>query len=98
MTAPPFAAICPACEKPVRPVHYYKSGTPRCLPMTRWTAARRWRLMGMIEAGMSDEEIGHALGVSGPAILSARHRHGIPSRQRAFLQETLDLGPDRTIR
>lgn len=51
----------------------------------RWTPARLWRLMGLLEAGRSDDEIGQALGCTANAANLARKAYGLRARHGALL-------------
>ena len=46
----------------------------------RWTAEDDRTAMQLYEAGMSDGEIGKAVGVSAPVVLRWRRRNGLPSK------------------
>jgi hypothetical protein len=74
-------AICPLCDKPAGPRHFYRSGKARCQSRRFWTKARLFRLMGLLEQGRSDVEIGKVLGCSSNAVNLARKRHGIKPRR-----------------
>lgn len=71
---------CATCLKRVPATHFYPaSGKPRCASVLVWTPARRWKLMTLIERGLSDEQAAAKLGVSRHAIVLARKRYGIKS-------------------
>jgi hypothetical protein len=93
---------CPHCEKIVSPMHFYRSGKTRCNNSRTWTKGRVWKLMTMIEAGMSDDDIGKKLGATPVAVNLYRKRHGIPSRTDTIpccreIARQLGLGCSKTV-
>ena len=70
--------LCPACQR-LRPAsHFYtRSGNPRCVGSLRWTQARRFQLMTLVDQGYSNAQIGQRMGISANAVKTARRRYGI---------------------
>lgn len=81
----PGPLVCPHCERDVTERHFYASGKARCTNRLVWTPARRWRLMELLERGMTDEQIARRFGTTPEAVNLARKRHGIPSRTQTLL-------------
>lgn len=66
--------------------HFYaRSGKPRCAGQLRWTQARRFELMTLVDRGLSDDEIAKHFGVTPDAIHLTRKRYGIGSVMRYAL-------------
>lgn len=77
---PTSLRLCPACDRMVPPSHFYsKSGKPRCAALIKWTQAKRFELMGMIDGGWSNAQIARHLGTTEAAVQLARKRYRIPS-------------------
>lgn len=49
------------------------------LEKRRWGPRERWQLMGLLERGYSDADVGAVFGVTEDAIQKARRRYGIPA-------------------
>jgi excisionase family DNA binding protein len=76
---------CPNCGKPKPPTHWFGNGNTHCRTRQTWTQARLFRLMTLLEAGRTDEQIARELGTTPVVINLARKRRGIPSRTETLL-------------
>jgi hypothetical protein len=67
-----------------------------------WTPARLFELMGMMEEGYTDEQIGRRFGRSAQAVQLARKRYSIPGRSHLFMSarqvaDALGIGCSKTV-
>ena len=95
--------LCPVCNRVKPYTHFYpRSGKPRCTPRLRWTQARRFRLMTLIDQGLSNAQIATRMGTTEAAVHLARKRYKIGGVYRHALSaravaDMMGIGCAKTV-